>query len=124
VTGVDPIGGRAGNPVSGLDGDTLCRMVGRGMIEQLTITTTVTPAEADTAKAALDAYLVSDGETVANEPVERLGEAAGFAGSKLDVRSGGSQLAVIGRVRDTVVEVVTKVEPPRRGTNFGRSRMS
>jgi hypothetical protein len=81
------------------------------LADQLTITTTVTPAEAKDAKAALDAYLVSDGETVAYQPVEGLGEAAGFAGSKLDVRSGGSQLAVIVDVGGALVEVVTKVEP-------------
>lgn len=152
-SGDETNGERAGDPVSGLDGDTLCGLVDRGTIEkqfgepiadtlggvnppeqrgsvvcdyvpksfaeadtedlgeQLMITTTVTPAEADTAKAALDAYLVADGEKVAYEPVEGLGEAAGFAGSKLDVRSGGSQLAVIVEVRGTLVEVVTKAEP-------------
>ena len=152
-SGDEPNGERAGDPVSALDGDTLCGMVDRGTIEkqfgepiadelggvnppeqrgsvvcdyipksfaeadtedlggELTITTTVTPAGAGTAKAALDAYLVSDGETVAYEPVTGLGEAAGFAGSKLDVRAGGSQLAVIVEVRGTLVEVVTKVEP-------------
>jgi hypothetical protein len=152
-SGAEPNDERAGDPVSALDGDTLCGMVDRGTIEkqfgepiadelggvnppeqrgsvvcdyipksfaeadtedlggELTITTTVTPAAADSAKAALDAYLVADGETVAYEPVTGLGEAAGFAGSKLDVRAGGSQLAVIVEVRDTLVEVVTKVEP-------------
>jgi hypothetical protein len=152
-SGDETTGEPAGNPVSGLDGDTLCGMVDRGTIQKLfgepiedalggvnppeqrgsvvcdyipksfaeadtedlggalTITTTVTPAEADTAEAALDAYLVSDGTTVAYEPVQGLGEAAGFASSELDVRSGGSQLAVIVEVRDTLVEVVTKVEP-------------
>jgi hypothetical protein len=151
--GSDTNGEQIGDPVSGLDGDTLCGLVNRGTVEKqfgeqitdvfggrdpsephgsvacdyvpksfseadaddladkLLITTSVKPAEAKTAKAALDAYLVNDGETVTYEPLTGLGEAAGFAGSKLDVRSGGSQLAVIVKVRDTLVEVVTKAEP-------------
>lgn len=152
-SGGETKGERAGDPVSGLDGNTLCGLVDRGTIEKqfgepisdalggvnppeqrssvvcdyipksfaeadtddladkLTVTTAVTRVKEGTAKEALDAYLTSDGETVAYEPVTGLGEAAGFASSKLDVRSGGSQLAVILKIGDTLVEVVTNAEP-------------
>lgn len=80
----------------------------------LSISTTVRAAgdSASTAKKALDGYFVDqDAKTVAYTPVEGLGDAAGYADSKLKVRLGGNHLVAILPVGGKFVEVITKSEP-------------
>jgi hypothetical protein len=80
----------------------------------LSISTTVRVASesASTAKKALDGYFVDQGaKTVAYTPLEGLGEAAGYADSKLKVRLGGNHLVAILPVKGKFVEVITKSEP-------------
>lgn len=141
-------------PLAGLDGDKLCGMVDRALLEEhfgepfadalggvnppeqdssvvctypsqafvdadvadledkLQVTTKVTSVtDASTAQDALDASLVDDGETVAYQPVDGLGEVAGYAGSDLNVDSGGSYLVAVIEIDGAFVEVVTKADP-------------
>lgn len=80
--------------------------------KQLQITTRVTlVTDAPTAGDALDASLSNDGEPVAYQPVDGLGEVAGYAGSDLNVDSGGSYLVAVVEVDGGFVEVVTKAHP-------------
>jgi len=80
--------------------------------KQLQITTRVTlVTDAPTARDALDASLSNDGEPVAYQPVDGLGEVAGYAGSDLNVDSGGSYLVAVVEVGGGFVEVVTKAHP-------------
>ncbi|PXY19272.1 hypothetical protein [Prauserella muralis] len=76
------------------------------------VTTKVTPVPGEpTAQDALDAALTDNGEPVSYEPVDGLGEVAGYAGSDLDVGSGGSYLVAIIEADGAFVEVVTKADP-------------
>lgn len=81
--------------------------------DKLQVTTKLTFAsEATTAQEALDAALVDvGGTTVAYQPVDGLGAAAGYAGSELDVGAGGSHLAAIVEVGGEFVEVQVKADP-------------
>ncbi len=81
------------------------------LADKLQVTTKVTAVDASSAKEALDAALADDGTTVAYQPVDGLGAAAGYAGSDLNVDSGGSYLTAIVEVDGAFVEVVTKAEP-------------
>lgn len=82
------------------------------LADELQVTTKVTVVdEVSTAQGALDASLVDDGEAVAYQPVDGLGEVAGYAGSDLNVDSGGSYLVAIVEIDGDFVEVVTKADP-------------
>jgi hypothetical protein len=82
------------------------------LADKLQVTTKVTQVtDASTAQDALDASLVDDGETVAYQPVDGLGAAAGYAGSDLNVDSGGSYLVAIIEIDGAFVEVVIKADP-------------
>lgn len=81
------------------------------LADKLQVTTKVTAVDASSAQEALDASLVDDGKTVAYQPVDGLGAAAGYAGSDLNVDSGGSYLAAVVEVDGAFVEVVVKAEP-------------
>ncbi|GAB3453450.1 hypothetical protein [Actinophytocola sediminis] len=79
---------------------------------KLQVTTKVTHmTDASTAKEALDASLSDDGTPVAYQPVDGLGAVAGYAGSDLNVDSGGSYLVAIVEVDGKFVEVLTKAYP-------------
>lgn len=71
----------------------------------------VVAADASTAQEALDAALVDDGTTVAYQPVDGVGAAAGYAGVELDVDSGGSHLAAIVEVDGEFVRILVKADP-------------
>lgn len=81
--------------------------------DKLQVTTKLTFAsEAMTAQEALDAALVDvGGTTVAYQPVDGVGAAAGYAGSELNVGSGGSYLAAVIEVGGEFVEVQVKADP-------------
>ncbi len=81
--------------------------------DKLQVTTKLTFAsEAATAQEALDAALADVGGTpVAYQPVDGVGAAAGYAGSDLNVGSGGSYLAAIIEVGGEFVEVQVKADP-------------
>lgn len=80
--------------------------------DKLQVTTKVTlMTDASTAQDALDASLADEGEPVAYQPVDGLGEVAGYAGSDLNVDSGGSYLVAIIKIDGAFVEVVTKADP-------------
>jgi hypothetical protein len=81
------------------------------LADKLQVTTKVTVVDASSAQEALDASLADDGETVAYQPVDGLGAAAGYASSDLNVDSGGSYLTAIVEVDGAFVEVVTKADP-------------
>ncbi len=81
------------------------------LADELQVTTKVTLVTAQGAQDALDASLVDDGETVAYQPVDGLGDVAGYASSDVNVDSGGSYLAAIIEVDGAFVEVVTKADP-------------
>ena len=81
------------------------------LADKLQVTTKLTAVDASSAQEALDASLVDDGKTVAYQPIDGLGAAAGYAGSDLNVDSGGSYLAAIVEVDGGFVEVVVKADP-------------
>jgi hypothetical protein len=102
------------------DGSVVCTYASQAFADaaaadltgKLQVTTKVTAVTGvSTAQGALDAALVDDGETVAYQPVPGLGAAAGYAGSELNVDSGGSYLAAIIEIDGEFVEVVTKADP-------------
>jgi len=83
------------------------------LADKLQVTTKLTFAsEATTAQEALDAALADvGGTTVAYQPVDGVGAAAGYAGSELNVGSGGSYLAAVIEVGGEFVEVQVKADP-------------
>jgi hypothetical protein len=103
------------------DGSVLCNYQSQAFMDaeiadledKLQVTTKLTFAsEATTAQEALDAALVDvGGTTVAYQPVDGLGAAAGYAGSELNVGSGGSHLAAIVEVGGEFVEIQVKADP-------------
>ncbi len=82
------------------------------LADKLQVTTKVTATDASSAQEALDAALADiGGTTVAYQPVDGVGAAAGYAGSELKVGSGGSHLAAIVEVGGEFVEVQVKADP-------------
>ena len=82
------------------------------LADKLQVTTKLTAVtDASSAQDALDAAMADDGKTVAYQPVDGLGAAAGYAGSDLNVGSGGAYLVAVIEVGGEFVEVATKAEP-------------
>jgi hypothetical protein len=113
----DPLGGV--NPPE-QDSSVVCTYPSKAFIDadvadladKLQVTTKLTVmTDASSAQDALDESLSDSGKTVAYEPVDGLGEVAGYAGSDLHVGSGGSFLTAVIEVDGEFVEVVTKAEP-------------
>lgn len=102
------------------DGSVVCTYVSQALADaeaadladklQVTTKVTLVPA-ASNAQGALDASLADDGETVAYQPVDGLGDVAGYADSDLNVDAGGSYLVAIIEIDGAFVEVVTKADP-------------
>jgi hypothetical protein len=102
------------------DGSVVCTYASQAFVDadvadladKLQVTTKVTHVtDASTAQDALDVSLVDDGETVAYQPVDGLGAVAGYAGSDLNVDSGGSYLVAIIEIDGAFVEVATLADP-------------
>ncbi|MBB4908787.1 hypothetical protein [Actinophytocola algeriensis] len=102
------------------DGSVVCTYPSQAFVDaeiadlanKLQVTTTVTHVtDASTAQDALDASLADDGKTLAYQPVDGLGAVAGYAGSDLNVDSGGSHLVAVIAIDGAFVEVVTQADP-------------
>ena len=82
------------------------------LADKLQVTTKLTAVtDASSAQDALDAGLADDGKTVAYQPVDGLGAAAGYAASDQNVGSGGAYLVAVIEVGGEFVEVTTKENP-------------